>query len=186
MNKNEFMQRLRKRLARLPHDEYNDAVEYYEQYFAEAEDEQVAIRQLGSPDAVAAKILADYADTPTDNTDWKKLWIVICAIFAAPIALPVAIALVVTIVSLGVSLLAVSFSVMAAGVVVFISGIAATLLSFFFIAESIPTMLLLMGCGLVCTSIGLIMIYSTVWLVKKCVLGSIKLVGNLLRRSSAK
>ena len=55
MTKTEYMKLLSKKLRRLPKEDYNRAVEYFEEYFAEAgpENEQQAIRDLGSPEEAA-------------------------------------------------------------------------------------------------------------------------------------
>ena len=61
MTRNEFLTALRGRLSALPKEEQDAALKYYEEYFDEAESEEDAARQLGSPDSIAEKILADYA-----------------------------------------------------------------------------------------------------------------------------
>jgi len=63
MTRAEFMRELRERLARLPAEERNAALSYYEEYFDEAgpDREQEVIRELGSPASVASRILADHA-----------------------------------------------------------------------------------------------------------------------------
>ena len=64
MTRNEFLTALRGRLSALPKEEQDAALKYYEEYFDEAESEEEAARQLGSPDSIAEKILADYAPPP--------------------------------------------------------------------------------------------------------------------------
>ena len=64
MTRNEFLTALRGRLSALPKEEQDAALKYYEEYFDEAESEEEATRQLGSPDSIAEKILADYAPPP--------------------------------------------------------------------------------------------------------------------------
>ena len=51
MNKSEYMKILTHELRRLPKEDYYRAVDYFEEYFAEAgpENEDQAIRDLGSP-----------------------------------------------------------------------------------------------------------------------------------------
>ena len=60
MTKVEFIAALRAKLSMLPADAREDAVQFYEEYFDEAgpENEQAVIAELGSPDAVAEKILS--------------------------------------------------------------------------------------------------------------------------------
>ena len=50
MTRNEFLTALRGRLSALPKEEQDAALKYYEEYFDEAESEEDAARQLGSPD----------------------------------------------------------------------------------------------------------------------------------------
>lgn len=61
MNRQEFMKRLEYLLRGIPVSEREDALAYYNDYFDEAgvENEYQVIQELGSPEAVAEKILAD-------------------------------------------------------------------------------------------------------------------------------
>ena len=61
MNRQEFMNRLEYLLRGIPASEREDALAYYNDYFDEAgaENEAQVIQELGSPDAVAEKILVD-------------------------------------------------------------------------------------------------------------------------------
>ena len=61
MNKEAFIRRLRELLAGLPQNEATEAIQYYEDYFADAgaENEAKVIEELGSPEKVAANIRAD-------------------------------------------------------------------------------------------------------------------------------
>ena len=61
MNRQEFMNRLEYLLRGIPAGEREDALAYYNDYFDEAgvENEYQVIFELGSPEAVAEKILAD-------------------------------------------------------------------------------------------------------------------------------
>lgn len=63
MNRIEFMQRLEKALREMPEEERRRAMEYYENYFDEADAEQEALDTLGAPEKVAADILRDFQDT---------------------------------------------------------------------------------------------------------------------------
>ena len=61
MNRQEFMKQLEYLLRGIPASEREDAIAYYNDYFDEAgvENEAQVIQELGSPEAVAEKILAD-------------------------------------------------------------------------------------------------------------------------------
>lgn len=81
MNRAEFMKILRSELRRLPEDERNSALEYYEEYFDEAgpQKEQQVLENLGNPKKIAGQIKADYAmqqldqeEMPTAKKGWSR------------------------------------------------------------------------------------------------------------------
>ena len=79
MNRAEFMKILRSELHKLPEDERNVALEFYEEYFDEAgpENEQQVIESLGNPKKIAAQIKSEYAVNQLDNEEIptaKKGW----------------------------------------------------------------------------------------------------------------
>jgi len=67
MNRNEYLAALRGALSGLPDEERASALRYYEEYLDDAgpENEARAIEELGSPQRVAAQILADYRELTT-------------------------------------------------------------------------------------------------------------------------
>lgn len=64
MNKEEYLQELRKNLKILKQTDRDEAIEFYEEYFDEAgvENEAKVIEELGEPKALAKKILVDVVD----------------------------------------------------------------------------------------------------------------------------
>lgn len=96
MTRNEFMTALRKRLSHLPAEEQDAALKYYEEYFDEAESEEEAARQLGSPDAIADRILADYGagnaarkGQKEGRSPWFYVAIVLLCVLFSPVLLGV-------------------------------------------------------------------------------------------------
>lgn len=139
MNKEQYLRALAGELRKLPKEEYERAIDYYVEYFEDAgpEHEEEAINDLGTPHEVASQIITDAAMKRMDNpaTSVKKgfstIWLVILAVCAAPIALPMAIAIVVMVgavlVMIGVAMVGVVVSVagfLATGVVSIVGGIA--------------------------------------------------------------
>lgn len=61
MNKSEYLRILSEKLGSQPHDEYSNIMEYYTEYFEEAgeENESKVIEELGSPEALAEKIIRE-------------------------------------------------------------------------------------------------------------------------------
>ena len=63
MNREQYMERLRHRLKRLPKEDYERAVAYFTEYFEEAgpEREAQAIEDLGSPELAAVQLIRVFA-----------------------------------------------------------------------------------------------------------------------------
>lgn len=95
MNREEYMAALEKHLRKLPRDERENALVYYNEYFddAEPENEDRVIGELGSPAKLAAQLRSEYALKGNEQEKKKMpvVLIVILSIFAAPIALPLVI-----------------------------------------------------------------------------------------------
>lgn len=133
MNRREFMQELRERLGRLSPDERDAACAYYEEYFDEAgpDREQEVIRELGSPQSTASRILADHAvkaarEAPGNpRKGLSALWFVLLAVIAAPIALPAVMAIVGVLIAIVATLFAVGLAAIGlviGGVALFVGG----------------------------------------------------------------
>ena len=59
MTRNEYMEQLKRYLRRLPKEDYENAVEYFSEYFDEAgpENEQQMMKDLGDPKEAAREVL---------------------------------------------------------------------------------------------------------------------------------
>ena len=70
MNKAEFLEELRNILVgRLPPEELDDVLSYYEAYFADSEEEEAAVAdRLGSPASVAEQVLKDRSEPPKETS----------------------------------------------------------------------------------------------------------------------
>lgn len=101
MTRNEFLTALRNGLSALNEEERDAAVRYYEEFLCDAEDENEAIRQLGSPKTLADRILVEngvIAPIPTysgagaakveKSPFYKSVWFWICMVLCLPIILP--------------------------------------------------------------------------------------------------
>lgn len=186
MNKETYLKQLESKLKRMPSYEVKDALEYYNEYFDEAgvENAQQVIKVLGAPAQVASKILADYAIKDLDDHPGsaKKgllaIWIMILAIFATPIALPImltVVALIFTFVllcgSLVIAAIAILFSLFLGGIGSLIGGVAV-------LTQHIPTALFFIGLGLIASGIGLLVFAPVMNLIKK---GS-RAIAKMLKR----
>ena len=188
MNRVEFMNELKHKLRRLPDDEIQNAISYYEEYFDEAgvQNETHTIAALDSPSVVASKIIGEYAITNAEHTESaprKKsnmLLITILAIFASPIALPIAI----SILAIILSVFSVFFSLFIAGLAMVLGGIVALFVGLWSFSGGFSTGLFNLGSALLTLALGAAILLSTVQLGKFTFLALQKWMGKLLIRRS--
>ena len=193
MNRYEFISELKKKLRKLPYDEIKEAVDYYEGYFSDAgeENEQAVLAELGSPSAVASQIIANFAvkEAGTEKSgkkNWRTMWLVILALFASPIAIPVALSVGIVALSLIIVLLTVMFSFFISGIAIFLSGIACIIAGFMVIFQSLSTTLFYVGAGLIMLGAGASIGIGTAILSRKCFRWLTKKIGGFILRRKQK
>ncbi len=64
MSRYEYLCLLEKKLASLPKEEQKEAMQYYHDYFEEADNDEQVIKELGSPDQLAQTILSSIPSVP--------------------------------------------------------------------------------------------------------------------------
>jgi len=180
MTAQEYITRLKQLLKRLPHDEYNEAINYYEQYFADGGE----IKE--SPEQVAKSILADFAVSDKNEKSEKKpmksgtkIWIIILSIFSFPILFPLGI----TLFALAIALFAVVFSLFVAGIVIIISGVIGFFVSLALLFINPFTAIFFMGWLLISVALGLLFIKGTIYIAKKLANWILDLSSRILRRN---
>lgn len=78
MTRKEYMEQLKKYLKRLPKEDYDNAIEYFSEYFDEAgpENEQQVMEELGQPKEAARELLLNLLQESVgdskDITEEKK------------------------------------------------------------------------------------------------------------------
>ena len=74
MTSEEYLKQLEKYLRKLPQSDYEDAMEYFTEYFADAgpENEQAVIKELGTPKQAAAELMRNLLDKKVDERERKK------------------------------------------------------------------------------------------------------------------
>lgn len=177
MTKTEYMKILAHSLRRLPKEDYDRAIEYFEEYFAEAgpENEQQAVSDLGSPEEAAKELIMDLAaqnikEKPkTVKRGLSILWIAVLALCAAPVTVPLSIC---TLVILAVLLLCagiVLFAVAASAIAFIASGILCLFGGIAVLFHSAGDGLCNIGLGLFAGGIGILLVYGSVLLFKWCI-----------------
>lgn len=189
VDREHFLWELRTRLqGRVPDSQLDAVMEYYSAYFDDAgpEREQEVIDGLGTPAQVTRQILGERALKDLEKKEsrgvLRTLGMVVLAIFAAPIALPVALLialaaiLLVALIALGVVMIGVC------GVAAVAVGGAAAVLGFGVVLSNWATSLYFLGGGLVLAGMGFLMILVTLALGRWCIRGFTRLAGRVLRR----
>lgn len=178
MNQVEYFRILEDKLKQLSKADREEALEYYQEYFAEAgpEREQQAIEELGDPREAARQIICNLAIKKIDESErsvkkgLSSLWVIILAIFAVPIGLPLTLVMVVVILTLVLLLIVVVISLAASSVCVVVAGIAGIMIGVMVLFLSVADGLCIIGACLLMAGIGILFIY-----------GSTTLIGLILR-----
>ena len=193
MNRSEFFKKLEQGLARVPKEERDTALDYYNEYFDDAgpENEQKVIEELGSPAQIAARIKADAAvkqlqadKKPSMKKGISAVWLVILAILAAPIALPLAIGAAALAIGLLAALIGIVIALIACVAAFFIGGIVVIAAGIAVMATSVPTAIFSVGVGLLVLGVS-ILIGILVVLAARGIFGSVaKGMNKQLKKTS--
>ncbi|QDQ02120.1 DUF1700 domain-containing protein [Lysinibacillus fusiformis] len=194
MDRASYLKKLRGKLYRLPAQELDAALAYYEEYFDEAgeENEQQVIQQLGSPSKVASQIMADFALKDFDATpastkkNMTTIWLIILAILSAPLSLPILATAVALIISLGAVVFSFVIAIVATGLGIFFGGIVALISGFFVLTDHWPTALLFIGMGLIVTGSGVLLFPIITRFVKKIGLVCVEVLAGLFKKITKK
>ena len=162
MTQAQFLRALARRLRGLPEAEREEALRYYKEYMADAGLERGAdvTKLVGTPEQAARGLLADSLIRQEREANMKSGWqsfkLVLLGIFAAPVALPLAIAAFVLVI--------VVFAVLAAlfvsGVAVAVAGVAMIPAAFFMVG-TLGQALIVVGYGLLMISVGILLVLGT-------------------------
>lgn len=179
MNREEYMKCLRHRLRRLPKEDFDKAVAYFEEYFEDAgpEAEQQAAADLGAPEAAADSIIRDLAvqnsKEPEQNMKkgFSNIWVGILAVCALPIGLPLALGAGVILFAAAVTVLALIFSL-------FITAFALSVASIPCVGVGVAFLFSVPANGIATIGAGLIGVGVGVWILK----GSVSLCRGFLNQ----
>lgn len=190
MTKNEYMNTLANKLHRLPKEDYHKAIAYFEEYFAEAgeENEQQAIKDLGDPKYAANELIMNLAlknakqPPKTLKHGFASVWIGVLAVCAAPVALPLAGGLLVTALGLIGAVLLVILGLFLAAVLVAASGIIAAFSGGILLFSAFADGLSNIGLGFIALGAGILLTYSAFIFCRWFLRRTSKSLGNTTRR----
>lgn len=174
MTKNEFLNRLKACLSKIPNDEQQKAIEYYSEIINdkidEGKTEEQAVSEIGSPESVAQSVLEGYPDNETHNNARRKKRSV-GAIIGFSILIPFVILMFAVLVAV-----ALAFVVGSAGLI--IGGAGYFISSFFIFFQSFSAGLFQLGFGFFAVAMGVFAMYGSVAFVKLVV----RIVKNTFRK----
>lgn len=164
MTKVDYLAKLDKYLRKLPKEDYQEAMDYFSEYFEEAgpENEAQVIAELGTPKEAARDIISRLLDEKiidqekTPKSRVSMVWLAILAVIITPVALPLALVLflaVITILALGVAAIALVLSL---GVAFLTSGIYMLFDSWSYLNISFSATALSFGLGLLALGLSLL------------------------------
>jgi uncharacterized membrane protein len=168
MTRDEYLGQLSKYLKKLPKADYDDAMEYFTEYFSETDDDEAKklMEELGTPKEAACDIISNVLDKRIDEkkqADEKKqddsgkrsvlgiLWVAILAICAIPVATPLLISGLVVMFCILLCIVLVLLCVFSV-----IAGLAVIARAVVTIKLSISAALMLLGLGLAAIGVGII------------------------------
>ncbi len=182
--KQNYLEALEKRLARLPEEERAETMEHFTEYLGDMQitDEKEIINKLGTPKEAARDILSAFLNEEIKSADpeAKKsrvgFWAtILLAIFAAPIAVPLIFAIVITGVSLVISAFAVAGSFIAVGVKLLLKGIVS-------FSTSISGGLTIFSGALLIIGLSLLLLTLSFYAVKFIAAATVKVSNTVAKR----
>lgn len=169
MTKDAYMTELKKYLKRLSKEDYENAIEYFEEYFDEAgpENEQSVMDELGSPKEAAKELLVNLLEENMTASDKKPsigkvLGISFLVLCASPIAIPLIItlaALLLCVLLTIASLFVVSGSLVISGILCAIKGISLIVTTWAGCSAYVGAGFFLGGLGLVTLVLEIYLVY---------------------------
>lgn len=156
MTRTEYIAKLTKYLRKLPQKDYEEALEYFMEYFEEAgpENEARVIAELGTPKEAAHEVISRLLDEKIieEKSSLRNkttiLWIAILAVLASPVALPILLFFLAMIVTLLMIIFAVIVTALALTFALLISGVYTFFTSFSLLNISLASTLFGGGLGL--------------------------------------
>lgn len=190
MTRNDYLKELERYLKKLPPTDYEEAMDYFTEYFVEAgpENEAKVIQELGGPKEAANEILNTILDEKTQQSSVSPkshatiIWIAILAVLASPIAFPLALTMIALIFSLVVIILSLILCI-------FLAAVASLLSVFQFLFDSVTYFnisfaagMLNVGSGLALLGITLLLILLGIECSRAAGHGTVKLVSWIAKK----
>ena len=191
MTKEQYITQLKKYLRRLPKQDYDDAIEYFEEYFGEADEagQQKLMEELGTPKEAARDLISNLLDKKLDDkSSFEKpvrkgtLRIALLAICAAPVAIPMLVALFAILLSVAICMFAVYLSIFAVALSTLLIGAKLFVRGIIAIPFSVSGSFIILGLGLLGIGASILLCILGIDLCKWTCILFVKMAQFLIRR----
>lgn len=208
MNKETYLEALKREIAALPADEQESALQYYADYFDDAgpENEQRVITELGRPEELGAFIRSKFSCVPAkipenqkekektgsaykkfvkQNGDVKSrniILVILLLLLTIPLWGPVFFSIIGIAIGMIAVILSLGFAGLIAGAAVLCAGIGLIISSFIHFAYSPINAVLALGVGVLVLGLGLVIGVFGLWFCTKALPAIIRFIVSLFRR----
>lgn len=175
METNPYIKELAKYLTQLTKEEQADVLDFYSEYILDGQmtSEAMIIHKLGTPKQLSRKILADYSIRALDNEEAglphyepkskkniRMIWLVLLALLASPVAIPLVIAIIAIVIGFFIAILGVLIALVVTLLGIAIAGLATIVGGIAVWGSSIPTSIFFIGVGV--TALGLMLVIAPI------------------------
>ncbi len=210
MTRQEYMEQLKKYLKRLPKEDYENAIEYFSEYFDEAgpQKEQQVMKELGEPKEAARELLLNLLQESVENdqdiveekaavqpeaasggkkrSPGKIILLAILVLCASPVSLALLVGVLAVLLAVVVTATAVIFSLGITSIAATAGGIVTVGFGATLVLKSAAAACMMIGGGFLMAGIGILAGVLTIYICKWCANGIGRLVNRFVRKKVRK
>ena len=210
MTRQEYMEQLKKYLKRLPKEDYENAIEYFSEYFDEAglQKEQQVMKELGEPKEAARELLLNLLQESVENdqdiveekaavqpeaasggkkrSPGKIILLAILVLCASPVSLALLVGVLAVLLAVVITATAVIFSLGITSIAATAGGIVTVGFGATLVLISAAAACIMIGGGFLMAGIGILAGVLTIYICKWCANGIGRLVNRFVRKKVRK
>ena len=210
MTRQEYMEQLKKYLKRLPKEDYENAIEYFSEYFDEAglQKEQQVMKELGEPKEAARELLLNLLQESVENdqdiveekaavqpeaasggkkrSPGKIILLAILVLCASPVSLALLVGVLAVLLAVVITATAVIFSLGITSIAATAGGIVTVGFGATLVLKSAAAACMMIGGGFLMAGIGILAGVLTIYICKCCANGIGRLVNRFVRKKVRK
>lgn len=210
MTRQEYMEQLKKYLKRLPKEDYENAIEYFSEYFDEAglQKEQQVMKELGEPKEAARELLLNLLQESVENdqdiveekaavqpeaasggkkrSPGKIILLAILVLCASPVSLALLVGVLAVLLAVVITATAVIFSLGITSIAATAGGIVTVGFGATLVLKSAAAACMMIGGGFLMAGIWILAGVLTIYICKWCANGIGRLVNRFVRKKVRK